>query len=250
MSAFDCSGSSIPIGSTGEPSEEVLKLQKEMSEMKDEQNTNANEIDELYEVIEGLEQEKKDLEEKVEKLLKEKNEVQVVTPSLEKTDPKKEFAMLFEQMYKLSLENNWGDTFSYNRAREIHMANYLGHNVAQNYSGADAIDKDGNEVEYKSTISKDIHATYNGISVHHNWEAQEEYLRKHKIGKYKMHYFARYDGARIAEMYEMTADDVLEFILPKLKIQFEKERKNKKDPRLGVSIPKKYIETKGKLISI
>ena len=167
-----------------------------------------------------------------------------------KNDPKKEFAMLFEQMYKLSLENNWGDTFSYNRAREIHMANYLGHNVAQNYSGADAIDKDGNEVEYKSTISKDIHATYNGISVHHNWEAQEEYLRKHKIGKYKMHYFARYDGARIAEMYEMTADDVLEFILPKLKIQFEKERKNKKDPRLGVSIPKKYIETKGKLISI
>ena len=244
MSAFDCSGSSIPIGSTGEPSEEVLKLQKEMLEMKDEHNTNANEIDELYEVIEGLEQEKKDLEEKVENLLKEKNEVQVVTPSLEKNDPKKEFAMLFEQMYKLSLENNWGDTFSYNRAREIHMANYLGHNVAQNYSGADAIDKDGNEVEYKSTISKDIHATYNGISVHHNWEAQEEYLRKHKIGKYKMHYFARYDGARIAEMYEMTADDVLEFILPKLKIQFEKERKIKRSTSRSVSIPKSILKQK------
>lgn len=237
------------IESIAEPSPEVVKLQKEMLEMKEEHNTNANEIDELYEVIEGLELEKKELEEKVENLLKEKNESSI-TETKQKNDPKNEFAMLFEQMYKLSLENNWGDTFSYNRAREIHMANYLGHNVAQNYSGADAIDKDGNEVEYKSTISKDIHATYNGISVHHNWEAQEEYLRKHKIGKYKMHYFARYDGAKIAEMYEMTADDVLEFILPKLKIQFEKERKNKKDPRLGVSIPKKYIEAKGKLISV
>ena len=102
MSAFDCSGSSIPIGSTGEPSEEVLKLQKEMSDMKDEHDTNANEIDELYEVIEGLEQEKKDLEEKVEKLLKEKNKEQIQTPNLEKNDPKQEFAKLFEQMYKLS----------------------------------------------------------------------------------------------------------------------------------------------------
>ena len=50
-------------------------------------------------------------------------------------------------------------------------------------------------------------------------------------------------------MYEMKAEDVLEYVLPKLKIQFEKERKNKKDPRLGVTIPKKYILEKGIKIS-
>jgi DNA-binding protein Fis len=220
-------------------------LKNEISEMQKEHDTNANEIEELYEVIEGLEEEKKELQEEIDRLKSGGAKEEPV----EKKDAKKEFAELFEKMYQLSLDNNWGDTFSYNRAREIHMANYLGHSVALNYSGADAIDQDGLEVEYKSTISKDIQATYNGISVHHNWESQETYIREHKIGKYKKHYYAKYQGSKIVEMYEMKAEDVLEFVLPKLKIQFEKERKNKKDPRLGVTIPKKYIFEKGTKIS-
>ena len=156
-------------------------LKNEIAEMQKEHDTNANEIEELYEVIEGLEEEKKELQEEIERLKSGGAKEEPV----EKKDAKKEFAELFEKMYQLSLDNNWGDTFSYNRAREIHMANYLGHSVALNYSGADAIDQDGLEVEYKSTISKDIQATYNGISVHHNWESQETYIREHKIGKYK-----------------------------------------------------------------
>ena len=44
------------------------------------------------------------------------------------------------------------------------MANFLKHKVAETYSGPDGIDCDG-ECEYKSTIDKNIKATYNGISV-------------------------------------------------------------------------------------
>ena len=38
----------------------------------------------------------------------------------------------------------------------------------------------------------------------------------------------------------MTGDKVYEHIVPKLKMKFEKKKKGK-DPRLGASIPEKYI---------
>ena len=153
---------------------------------------------------------------------------------------KRRFSECFSEMYNICKDMGWGDPFSYARSREIHMANMLGHMVAPTLSGADAIDEDGNECEYKSTIAKEIGATYNGISVQDSWEQQEEYLVKNKIGKYNNHYYARYDGPDIVEMYVMTKEKVLEFMLPKLKVKFLKEKKGK-DPRLGISIPKKYI---------
>ena len=52
--------------------------------------------------------------------------------------PEERFAELFENMYELCIENEWGDPFSYARSREIHMANILGHRVAPTLSGADA----------------------------------------------------------------------------------------------------------------
>ena len=44
--------------------------------------------------------------------------------------PEQKFQKLFEEMYTLCEENNWGDPFSYARSREIHMAGVLGHKVA------------------------------------------------------------------------------------------------------------------------
>ena len=97
-------------------------------------------------------------------------------------------------------------TMSYARSREIHMACLLGHSVADTYSGADAFESDGTPVEYKSTIGNNITATYNGISVQPTWEDQEEYLCEHKIGCYPRHYYARYEGANVAEIWVMDSD--------------------------------------------
>lgn len=153
--------------------------------------------------------------------------------------PQEEFAQLFKRMYQICEQQQWGDPFSYARSREIHMANTLGHQIGSTLSGADAIDDDG-ECEYKSTIGPQIQATYNGISVQPTWEQQLAYLKTEKIGKYKNHYYARYKGANIVELYKLSVDKVLEFILPKLYTQYHRENKGK-DPRLGVTIPKKYI---------
>jgi hypothetical protein len=154
--------------------------------------------------------------------------------------PEKEFSDLFERMYKICIDNNWGDPFSYARSREIHMANYLRHKVAETFSGADAIDDEGNEVEYKSTTSKNINATYNGISVQSTWEEQVKYLAEKKIGRYKYHYFTRYANGKIQEIWKMDAKDVLDIALTKLKPIYDSEKK-RKDPRLGFNITHKNI---------
>lgn len=67
--------------------------------------------------------------------------------------PEEKFQQLFEQMYSLCDEQGWGDPFSYARSREIHMAGVLNHQIAKDYSGADAYDEDGG-AEYKSTIGQ------------------------------------------------------------------------------------------------
>jgi DNA-binding protein Fis len=157
------------------------------------------------------------------------------------TTPEQKFQKLFEEMYDLCAENGWGDPFSYARSREIHMAGVLSHKVADTYSGADAIDDEG-EVEYKSTINAKINATYNGISVQKDWEEQERYIVEDKVGKYTNHYFARYEGGKIAEIWKMSGDDVLSLLLPKIKKQFHSKRqKNAKDPRIGVTLTEKEI---------
>jgi len=151
------------------------------------------------------------------------------------------FAKCFTEMYNICKRNDWGDPFSYARSREIHMANTLNHTVAPTLSGADAFDSDG-ACEYKSTVSKVINATYNGISVQDTWEHQWEYMVTKKIGCYKNHYYARYDGPDIVELYKMPGELVLSYMKDRLKTKFEKENKGK-DPRLGITIPKSYIIT-------
>ena len=79
------------------------------------------------------------------------------------------YKFLFESLYKLCEDENWGDPMSYARSREILIAGTLGHKIADTLSGADAIDEDG-ECEYKSTVSLSINGSYNGISVQPTWK--------------------------------------------------------------------------------
>tara|TARA_R110000765_G_scaffold413364_2_gene513365 strand:- start:216 stop:761 length:546 start_codon:yes stop_codon:yes gene_type:complete len=160
--------------------------------------------------------------------------------------PEKRFDMLFREMYNISMENNWGDPFSYAVSREIQIANILGHKKADTYSGADGIDEDG-DCEYKSTIGEKLQGAYNGISVQDSWEKQKEYLLKDKIGKYKNHYIVRFDGPEIVECWKMSGTVVLKTLLPKLKRQFFSDKK-KKDPRLGATLTEKEIYSNGKRI--
>lgn len=155
----------------------------------------------------------------------------------------------FAALYEAAEEMNAGDPMSYARSREIHLACILGHSVADTYSGADAYEADGTPVEYKSTIGKNISATYNGISVQPTWEDQEAYLIEHKIGCYPRHYYARYEGAKVVEVWVMDSDTVLSLLLPKAEKQYTTKRNGKaKDPRIGVTLSSSEIRKFGRRI--
>jgi hypothetical protein len=156
--------------------------------------------------------------------------------------PEARFAELFSEMYEICQKQGWGDPYNPGRAREIHMANTLGHKVAPTLSGADAYEDEAMTipVEYKSTIRDSINATYNGISVQKTWEDQVNYLRQFKICKYPRHYFSRYSGGTIVEIWCMDCEKVLSGLLPSLERKFSKEHRGA-DPRLGASLSRKYI---------
>ena len=155
----------------------------------------------------------------------------------------------FAALYEAAEEMNAGDPMSYARSREIHLACILGHSVADTYSGADAYEADGTPVEYKSTIGKNISATYNGISVQPTWEDQEAYLIEHKIGCYPRHYYARYEGPKVVEVWVMDSDTVLSLLLPKAEKQYSTKRNGKaKDPRIGVTLSSGEIRKFGRRI--
>ena len=159
------------------------------------------------------------------------------------------FKQLFERMYQVCEENDWQDPFSYARAKEIHLAGELGHEVSPEYSGADATDKDG-KCEYKTTIDKNIKAAYTGISVKTTWPKQVKYLEEEKIAKYKNHYHARYCFGQIMEAYKMSGEQVLKLLLPKLKKVFKmggvkKNGETKADPRLAATLTSSEIRKYG-----
>ena len=162
--------------------------------------------------------------------------------------PEEQYRQLYEQLYALCEVEGWGDPFSYARSREIHLAGILGHKIADDYSGADAFDEDGG-CEYKSTIAKNINATYNGISVQDTWEDQEKYIKEEKIGKYPYHYYARFSDGEIVEVWKLESNKVLDILLPKIKKQYPNKKKgNSKDPRIGVTISTKQIKKNGERI--
>ena len=163
------------------------------------------------------------------------------------TAAQQQYLDAFAALYEAADALNAGDPMNYARSREIHLACLQGHTVADSYSGADAYEADGTPVEYKSTIGNTISATYNGISVQPTWEEQEAYLIDHKIGCYPRHYFARYDGAQVAEVWVMDADTVLTLLMPKAQKQYATKRNGKaKDPRIGITISAGEIRKHGR----
>ena len=172
-----------------------------------------------------------------------------ITNGVTLTAAQQRYLDAFAALYEAAEEMNAGDPMSYARSREIHLACILGHSVADTYSGADAYEQDGTPVEYKSTIGKNISATYNGISVQPTWEDQEAYLIEHKIGCYPRHYYARYEGAQVVEVWVMDSDTVLSLLLPKAEKQYSTKRNGKaKDPRIGVTLSSSEIRKFGRRI--
>jgi hypothetical protein len=158
------------------------------------------------------------------------------------TPAQKRFSELLRELCDISAQEGWGDPLNYGRSREIDLAIKLGHRVSDTLAGADAFDQNGLPVEYKTTTQNVIQGVYNGVSVQPTWEEQERYLREEKIGKYKRHYFARYDGATVKEAWVLTGDQVLDYLLPRFEKAFN-SKKSKKDPRLGCTIPADVIRT-------
>lgn len=151
------------------------------------------------------------------------------------SSPEQEYKKLYERIAKLCDEQGWGDPFSYARSKEIYAAISLGHNIATTFSGADAINEDGEEVEYKSTTGKNCKGAYTGISVQSTWAEQERYLREEKIAKYPEHYYNRFEEGKLVESWKMKGVDVYNKLLPKLKKKFSTVL-SKKDPRLSANI--------------
>jgi len=175
------------------------------------------------------------------------NAVQPTPMTATTTTAQQQYLDAFAALYEAADALNAGDPMSYARSREIHLACLLGHTVADSYSGADAYEADGTPVEYKSTIGAAISATYNGISVQPTWEDQEAYLIDHKIGAYARHYYARYEGAQVAEVWVLDADTVLSLLLPKAQRQYASKRNgNAKDPRIGVTLSAGEIRRHGR----
>jgi hypothetical protein len=150
-----------------------------------------------------------------------------------------------ECIHQISETLDLGDPFSYNRMREIQMANALGHTIATAYAGKDATDENGEGVEYKSTTQKRMSATYNGISNYNDWGEQWDYILNDKIGCYEWHYLARFDGPNIVEMWKMHRDDVLRCLEPKLYKSWQGQFGSRKDKRIGASLSAGQIKKYG-----
>ena len=165
------------------------------------------------------------------------------------------FAYHMIGLYDTTVQNGWGsDPFLQNRTREIHMANFLGHYVADTNSGPDAYEDEGRTipVEYKSTTQGNLVATYTGISLKTTWEDQMTYLLNEKICCYPRHYFARYVGARIVEMWVMNCEHVLSGILPRVERSFNDRLSGvlTADSRLSATLSRGYIREHGTEIPI
>ena len=123
------------------------------------------------------------------------------------------------------------------------MAVVLGHTIAPDYAGADAFDENGQPVEYKSTIQKQLIGTYNGISVLPTWLEQADYLWYEKLAHYQDHFFARFAEGEIVQLYQLRGPVVYMSLIHKLKSAYHRARG--KDPRLSASLTNKQIITNG-----
>ena len=156
-------------------------------------------------------------------------------------EAKKKYIELFQQMSDLCATEGWGDPHSYARSKEILAACHLGHEVSGTLSGADAFNKEGQAVEYKSTISKNCKGSYTGVSVFPTWEEQQKYLITKKIGTYPEHYYNRFEDGRLVESWKLSGKDVLSILLPKFAAKYPTVL-SKKDPRLSANLTWREIQ--------
>ena len=167
------------------------------------------------------------------------------------------YIALYHLMGALCEHLEYGDPFSYARSKEIYMACKLGHDVAKTYSGEDAsniVNDEMEKYEYKSTTpgpksKQEIKGTYSGVSVFPTWEEQEKYLRVEKIGCYKWHFYGRFEGSKLVEVWRVRGEKVLEILLPKFEKSYP-DALGKKDPRLSATITKKEIYKHGEKVEI
>jgi hypothetical protein len=179
---------------------------------------------------------------------------------LSKEQLDKLYLHMFHLMGDICTQLEYGDPFSYARSKEIYMSCVLGHNIAKTYSGEDAscfIDDEEEEkemYEYKSTTpgpkaKPEIKGSYTGISVLPTWQEQEQYLKTEKIGCYDWHYYGRFEGPRLVEVWRIRGSIVLELLLPKLKSKYAGVL-SKKDPRLSATITQKEIYKYGEQVEL
>lgn len=129
----------------------------------------------------------------------------------------------------------YGDWTSYARIKEILAAAILGHTISDTYSGADAINEEGQKVEYKSTIAKRCKGLYTGISNQETWALMDKYLIEKKILPYDWHYYNRFEGASLVESWSLPAQIVYDLLRPKVKRSYE-TRHNRKDSRCSGNV--------------
>jgi hypothetical protein len=159
---------------------------------------------------------------------------------------KEKYIKLYQEMADLCEQEGWGDPFSYARSKEIYAACVHGHKMPgpSDYSGADAINQNGDGVEYKSTIGPKIKGSYTGISVQPTWEEQDRYLREDKLVKYPEHYYNRFEGGKLVESWKLTGQQVYDILAPKLKRKFSNVL-SQKDPRLSATVTTGEIKQHG-----
>ena len=163
--------------------------------------------------------------------------------------PEQRFVELYEEMGQLAETEGWGEVFSYARSRELRIAFALGHTLHDEFSGADGIDQNGNPCEYKSTTGPKVQGAYSGISVQPSWAEQVEYLKNDKLAKYPFHFFARFKGAKLQEIWKVSGEDVYKTLLPKLENQYhQRKHKTTKDPRLSATLTTKEIKMLGEQV--
>ena len=160
-----------------------------------------------------------------------------------------QFKALYEALYEFSQSRGYGDPHSYFRSAEILIADALGLEMASGNSGADAFEEPQGfgkraGVEIKTTRSGGIKASYTGLSKQDSWPKMERYLVEEKIGCYENHYIGRFQAGKIAEVWKMSASNVLGLILPKVQANFYSQGEfftNEKDPRPKAALGKREI---------
>lgn len=157
---------------------------------------------------------------------------------------KDDFVATAALLQEIADDLGYGDVFNYNRGRECLQAIELNFDISSTLSGADAYSINNEPVEFKSTTQDKIKGTYAGISVKEDWDDVEDYLINEKIGPYKNHYFARFKGTSIEEIWVMDVSDVLSILLPKCK-KSHATRKGKADSRIRAEITQREIYSLG-----